>query len=197
MSQEKIKPVGEEQGNNPSFTPDEVSNVKQDMSKVALAVAVLAVFLLIIFYYTVNSKVQEFSEQIGLIDETRIMVQDIDEQVDNEMRDVQADVRQLTQMAEGTAGDLQKAEEKISDVGVRVEGIEGQVGGMEGQIENLDERIAELEDLPDVVRNMVLGGMLEEVSQKAEYVGSQISEEQKEKLEEARRIMNEVREDMH
>ncbi len=196
MSQEKIKPVGEEQGNNPSFTPDEVSNVKQDMSKVALAVAVLAVFLLIIFYYTVNSKVQEFSEKDDLIEETRTTVQDIDEKVDSEMRDVQADVRQLTQKTEGTAGDLQKAEEKISEITVSVDGIEGQVGDIEVQIENMDERIAELEDLPDVVRNMVLGGMLEEISQKAEYVGSQISEEQKEKLEEARRIMNEVREEM-
>ena len=182
MSQEKIKPVGEEQGNNPSFTPDEVSNVKQDMGKVALAVAVLAVFLLIIFYYTVNSKVQEFSGKVDLIEETRTMVQDIDEKVDSEVGNVQADVRQLTQKAEGTAGDLQKAEEKIA--------------GIEGQVEDMDERIAELEDLPDVVRNMVLGGMLEEISQKADYVGSQVSEEQKEKLEEARRIMEEVRQEM-
>ncbi len=183
MSQEKIKPVGEEQSSNPSFTPDEVSNVRQDMSKVALAVAVLAIFLLMIFYYTVNSTVQEFSGKVGLIEETRTMTQDIDEKVDSEMSAVQADVRQLTQKAEGTAGDLQKAEEKIA--------------GFESQVEDMDERIAALEGLPEVVRNMVLGGLLEEISHKTEYVGSQISEDQKEKLEEARRLMNEVREDMY
>ncbi|WP_291319976.1 hypothetical protein [Desulfonatronospira sp.] len=183
MSQEKIKPVGEEQGNNPSFTPDEVSNVKQDMGKIALVVAVLAVFLLIIFYYTVNSKVQEFSQKVDLIEEARTMVEDVEDKMASDMSSLKSDMRQITQQTEGIADNLDKAEKQIAK--------------LDENMAKMDERIAEIEDLPDVVRNMVLGGMLEEISKKAEYVGSQVSEEQKEKLEEARRIMNEVREGMH
>ena len=196
MSQEKIKPVGEEQSNNPSFTPDEVSNVKQDMGKVALAVAVLAVFLLIIFYYTVNSKVQEFSEKMVVIEETRTMVEEVDDKMTSDMRNLRSDVRQVSQQTEGNAENLDKAQQQITRLDEGMDKAEKQITSLDEGMTKMDERITELEDLPDVVRNMVLGGMLEEISQKAEYVGSQISPEQKEKLEEARRIMNEVRQQM-
>ena len=165
MSQEKIKPVGEEQSDgNPSFSADEVGGVKQDMGKVALVISVLAVFLLVIFYYTVNSKVNEVSEQVGLIEETRSMVQDMDDRMDKSLGDVTQKVEQATQ----------KVEQATQEVAA------------------MDARIAELENLPGVVRNMVLGGMLEEMSQKADYVGTQVSTEQQEKLKQAQELMRQV-----
>jgi len=158
MSQEKIKPVGEEQsGGNPGFSADEVGGVKQDMGKVALVISVLAVFLLVIFYYTVNSKVNEVYDQVGLIEETRAMVHDMDDRLDNGLEDVTQKVEQATQ-----------------------------------ELAAMDARIADLENLPGMVRNMVLGGMLEEMSQKADYVGTQVSTEQQEKLKQAQELMRQV-----
>jgi len=158
MSQEKIKPVGEEQSDgNPSFSADQVGGVKQDMGKVALVISVLAVFLLVIFYYTVNSKVNEVSDQVGLIEETRAMVHEMDYRLDNGLEDVTLKVEQATQ-----------------------------------EVAAMDARIAELENLPGVVRNMVLGGMLEEMSQKADYVGTQVSPEQQERLKQAQELMRQV-----
>ncbi len=159
MSQEKIKPVGEEQSSNPSFSADDVSNVRQDMGKVALVISVLAIFLLIIFYYTVNSQVNQIQEQVGQVDEAIALVEEIEQKLDNGIEELAADL-------EGMTEDLQA----------------------------LDNRVAELENLPAMVRNMVLGGMLEEMSQKTEYVGTQVSPEQQEKLMQARELMREVQE---
>ncbi len=159
MTQEKIKPVGEEQGSNPSFSADEVSNVRQDMGKVALVISVLAIFLLIIFYYTVSSQVNQIQEQVGQVDEAIALVEEMDQRLDNGIEELAADFEGLTQ-------DLQA----------------------------IDARLAEIENLPAMVRNMVLGGMLEEMSQRAEYVGAQVSPEQQEKLMQARELMKEVQE---
>ena len=145
MAQEKIKPVGEDSmsGSNPAFSNDEVGGVKKDMGLVGIVISVLAVLLLVVFYYAVNNNMDELSQEVGQITETRQMVQDLD-----------------TKMTE------------------------------------MDARIAEVENLPEVVRSMVLGGMLEEINQKAGYIGERLTEEQKEKLDQARELMNQVQEEL-
>jgi len=145
MAQEKIKPVGEDSmsGSNPAFSNDEVGAVKKDMGLVGIIISVLAVLLLVVFYYAVNNSMDELSGEVGQITETRQMVQDLD-----------------TKMSE------------------------------------MDARIAEVENLPVVVRSMVLGGMLEEMSQKAGYIGAYVTEEQKARLEQAQELMKQVQEEL-
>jgi len=145
MAQEKIKPVGEDSmsGSNPAFSNDEVGAVKKDMGLVGIIISVLAVLLLVVFYYAVNNSMNELSGEVGQITETRQMVQDLD-----------------TKMSE------------------------------------MDARIAEVENLPVVVRSMVLGGMLEEMSQKAGYIGAYVTEEQKARLEQAQELMKQVQEEL-
>ncbi|MFN2267517.1 MAG: hypothetical protein ABR542_09665 [Desulfonatronovibrio sp.] len=144
MTQEKIKPVGEENlSSNPSFTPEEVGGTKSEMGKVGIVLSVLAIFLLIVFYYTMNKNVEELSLKVGLITETREMVQTL-----------------------------------------------------EGKMTEMDARIAEIEKLPEVVRGMVIGGMLEEMGQKAGYIGGQVSKKQKAKLEQAQKLLNEVKDEL-
>jgi hypothetical protein len=145
MAQEKIKPVGEDNlsSSNPVFSNDEVGGVKKDMGLVGIVISVLAVFLLVVFYYAMNKNMDALSDEVGQITETRQMVQTLD-----------------TKMGE------------------------------------MDERIAELENLPEVVRSMVLGGMLEEMDQKAGYIGGYVTEEQKAMLEQARELMQQVQKEL-
>lgn len=145
MEQEKIKPVGEENlsGSNPSFSKEEVGGTRKDMGMVSIVISVLAVFLLVVFYFAVNKNVDELSDKVGLITETRDMVQDMD---------------------------------------TRVEGME--------------KRIADLENMPEVVKSMILGGMIQEIDQKAGYIGANVNDEQKNKLEQARKLMKEVQEEL-
>jgi hypothetical protein len=145
MAQEKIKPVGEDNlsGSNPAFSNDEVGGVKKDVGMVGIVISILAVFLLVVFYYSMNKNMDALSDEVGQITETRQMVQDLD-----------------TKMGE------------------------------------MDARIAELENLPEVVRSMVLGGMLEEMNQKAGYIGAYVTDEQKAKLEQARELMKQIQEEL-
>ncbi|MCA1744024.1 MAG: hypothetical protein LC631_08820, partial [Desulfovibrionales bacterium] len=110
---------------------------------VGIVLSVLAIFLLIVFYYTMNKNVEELSLKVGLITETREMVQTL-----------------------------------------------------EGKMTEMDARIAEIEKLPEVVRGMVIGGMLEEMGQKAGYIGGQVSKKQKAKLEQAQKLLNEVKDEL-
>lgn len=145
MAQEKIKPVGEDNlsSSNPVFSNDEVGGARKDMGLVGIVISVLAVFLLVVFYYAMNKNMDALSDEVGQITETRQMVQTLD-----------------TKMGE------------------------------------MDQRIAELENLPEVVRSMVLGGMLEEMDQKAGYIGGYVTEEQKAMLEQARELMQQVQKEL-
>ncbi|WP_052507547.1 hypothetical protein [Desulfonatronovibrio magnus] len=148
MSQEKIKPVGGDNLNaNSTFSADEVGGTKGDMGKVGIVISVLAVVLLVIFYYTVNQNMGELKQEIGLITETREMVQELDTKMGQELGE-------------------------------------------------MDARIAELENLPEVVRGMVLGGMLEEMSQKAGYISGHVSAEQRVQLEQAQEILRQVQSEL-
>lgn len=149
MTQEKIKPVGAENpgGSNPAFTHEEVGSTRSDMGKAGAVISVLAVLLLVVFYYSVNKNIDHLSQQVGLIEETRDMMQELDTRV---------------------SSNLQK----------------------------MDQRITELEKLPDVVRSMVLGGMLEEMGQKTSYIEGHVSDKQKAKLEQARKLMHEVQQEL-
>ncbi len=145
MAQEKIKPVGEDNlsVSNPAFSNDEVGGVKKDMGMVGIIISVLAVFLLIIFYYAMNKNVDHLSREVGQITETRQMVQDLD-----------------------------------------------------AKMGEMDQRIADLEYLPAAVRSMVLGGMLEEMTQKAGFIGEQVTKEQRIKLERAQELMIQVQKEL-
>ncbi|MFP4084109.1 MAG: hypothetical protein ACLFP9_00400 [Desulfonatronovibrio sp.] len=145
MSQEKIKPVGNENLNNsnPTIPKEEISGTKKDMATVGIIISVLAVFLLVVFYFAINKNVDELSGKVELITETRDKLHDMD--------------NSLTQM---------------------------------------DQRIADLENMPQLVKTMILGGMLQEISQKAEYIGANVNDEQKGKLEQARKLMNEVEKEL-
>jgi len=145
MAQEKIKPVGEGSlsGSNPVFSNDEVGGVKKDMGLVGIIISVLAVFLLIIFYYAMNKNVDHLSREVAQVSETRQIVHDMDT-----------------------------------------------------KIGEMDQRIADLEYLPEVFRGMVLGGMLEEMSQKAGYIGAYVTAEQRSKLKQAQNLLKEVQEEL-
>ncbi len=145
MEQEKIKPVGQENlsVSNPSFSGEEVGGVKKDVGMVGIIISVLAVFLLVVFYYAINKNVDAMSKEVAQITETRAMV-----------------------------------------------------GALDTRMDEMDARIARVEHLPEVVKSMVLGGMLAEMGQKAEYISGHVSEEQKAKLAQAQELMKQVQDEL-
>ncbi|MFW5730865.1 MAG: hypothetical protein ACOCPN_01945 [Desulfonatronovibrionaceae bacterium] len=149
MTQEKIKPVGQENpgSSNPVFSHEDLGSPRSDMGKAGVIISVLAVVLLVVFYYSVNKNMDHLSQQVGLIEETRDRMQELDSRVTSNLQD-------------------------------------------------MDQRIKELEKLPQVVRSMILGSMLEEMGQKTSYIEGQVSDKQKDKLEQARKLMNEVQQEL-
>lgn len=110
---------------------------RRDMSKVALFVSLLAVVLLVVFFFGLNQN----------------------------LKGVSATVEQLAMNTGELTG--------------RMDGIEG--------------KVAELENLPEKSRMMVMGTMLQEMAQRAAYLGTQMqTEEQNEKLHQAMELLQQV-----
>ena len=110
---------------------------RRDMSKVALFVSLLAVVLLVVFFFGLNQN----------------------------LKGVSATVEQLAVSTGELTG--------------RMDGIEG--------------KVAELENLPEKSRMMVMGTMLQEMAQRAAYLGTQMqTEEQNEKLHRAMELLQPV-----
>ncbi|WP_028586972.1 hypothetical protein [Desulfocurvus vexinensis] len=110
---------------------------RRDMSKVALFVSLLAVVLLVVFFFGLNQN----------------------------LKGVSATVEQLAMNTGELTG--------------RMDGIEG--------------KVAELENLPEKSRMMVMGTMLQEMAQRAAYLGTQMqTEEQNEKLHRAMELLQQV-----
>lgn len=110
---------------------------RRDMSKVALFVSLLAVVLLVVFFFGLNQN----------------------------LKGVSATVEQLAVSTGELTG--------------RMDGIEG--------------KVAELENLPEKSRMMVMGTMLQEMAQRAAYLGTQMqTEEQNEKLHRAMELLQQV-----
>jgi hypothetical protein len=107
------------------------------MSKVALLVSLLAVVLLVVFFFGLNQN----------------------------LKGVAATVDSLA----ATTGDLAG----------RVDGVEG--------------KVAELANLPEKSRMMVMGTMLQEMAQRTAYLGTQMpTAEQNEKLHQAMELLQQV-----
>jgi len=110
---------------------------RRDMSKVALFVSLLAVVLLVVFFFGLNQN----------------------------LKGVSATVEQLAVSSGDLAG--------------RVDSVEG--------------KLAELENLPEKSRMMVMGTMLQEMAQRTAYLGTQMqTQEQNEKLHRAMELLQQV-----
>lgn len=78
-----------------------------------------------------------------------------------------------------------------------IPGIQQQIDGIDGKIAGIETELGTLKDLPAKTKKMVVGTMLQEMSQKAGYLGTQMENEaQNAKLQEAMQLMQEVQTDL-
>ncbi|NJB66369.1 uncharacterized protein YoxC [Desulfobaculum xiamenense] len=78
-----------------------------------------------------------------------------------------------------------------------IPGMQQQIQGIDGKIAGIETELGALKDLPAKTKKMVVGTMLQEMAQKAGYLGSQMeSDAQNAKLQQAMQLMQEVQADM-
>lgn len=70
--------------------------------------------------------------------------------------------------------------------------VRGEVADLNSQMAVVDGRLVELEKLPTKTRHIIMDGIIEEMNQKAAYVGAQLSEEEQAKLAKVQELLKDV-----
>lgn len=73
-----------------------------------------------------------------------------------------------------------------------LQSVRGEVAALNTQMEVVDGRIVELEKLPTKTRHIIMDGIIEEMNQKAAYVGAQLSEAEQAKLAQVQELLKDV-----
>ncbi|GAB6888363.1 hypothetical protein JCM13304A_18620 [Desulfothermus okinawensis JCM 13304] len=130
----------ETKANTKEKAPEEIlKEVKKDMGKVALIISIMAVMLMVVFYFSMKLTVGTMEKKI------------------TELYPVKKQVVVLDK----TVGDLQSRMEKI-------------------------------EKLPEETRKMIYGDMLNEISQKAEYLSKHLNGANRDKLIRVQRMLKDL-----
>ncbi len=73
-----------------------------------------------------------------------------------------------------------------------LQSVRGEVADLNAQMDVVDGRLVELEKLPLKTRHIIMDGIIEEMNQKAAYVGAQLSEEEQAKLAKVQELLKDV-----
>lgn len=130
----KPEPESEDMKESISEVQDTTGGADKDMSKVAIVISLMAIVLIVVFFYGLNSNLRGLSAEVAAL------------------------------------------------------------GGLRTEMTEVKGRVTELEKLPGKTRNMIMDGMIDEMEQKAAYLGefSQDSEKSA-KLEQIRQLLQELR----
>ncbi|GAB6162047.1 hypothetical protein JCM12298_12060 [Desulfothermus naphthae] len=130
----------ESMSKNKDKGPEELlKEVKKDMGKVALIISIMAVMLMVVFYFSMKLTVGTIEKKMAELYPVKKQVVILDK----------------------TVGDLQS-------------------------------RMKKIEKLPEETRKMIYGDILNEISQKTEYLSQHLKGSQRDKLMEVKRILQEL-----
>ncbi|SME92009.1 hypothetical protein [Desulfovibrio gilichinskyi] len=73
-----------------------------------------------------------------------------------------------------------------------LQGVRGQVETLNTQMTTVDNRLVELEKLPIRTRNIIMDGMIDEMTQKANYISQQLTPEEQAKLAQVQDLLKDV-----
>ncbi|WP_319759496.1 hypothetical protein [Maridesulfovibrio sp.] len=73
-----------------------------------------------------------------------------------------------------------------------LQSVRGEVADLNSQMAVVDGRLVELEKLPTKTRHIIMDGIIEEMNQKASYVGAQLGEEDQAKLAKVQELLKDV-----
>jgi phage-related protein len=143
-----LRPEKEQVGQEQPIAQEIISDVRKDMGKVSMAISLLAVLLLVVFFFGLKQNVAGLEETVN----TKLQV--------------------------------------VAD-------LQNQIQSLDGKIGSVEEKVAALENLPEKTKKMILANMLQEMSQKAAYLSSQVgSEEQSARLKQAVKLLQQVQGDL-
>ncbi len=138
LLQPETKSKGKDKG------PEELlKEVKKDMGKVALIVSIMAVMLMVVFYFSMKL----------------------------------------------TVGSMEK---KLTELYP----IKNQVVILDKNVDDLKTRMAKIEQLPKETRRMIYENILNELTQKAEYLSNHLKGQDKEKLVRIQNMLKEIEDNM-
>lgn len=177
--------IPEENMANPEKLLEET---RRDMGKVGLFISLLAVVLVVVFFYGINQNLTGLEDRVAelaYLEEDVGGLKDKMTSMDGKISSVAGDVSYLDNSL-GTLG------ESVQDVKSDMSGISTKVDNVRSDVSDMDTRLAELEDLPEKTRKMLLVNDLEEINEKAGYLGQQMDEKEAAKLKKAQELMQEV-----
>ncbi|ACV69001.1 hypothetical protein [Desulfohalobium retbaense] len=192
---EKISQMPQNQASKADSPEENMANpeklleeTRRDMGKVGLFVSLLAVVLVVVFFYGINQNLTGLEHRV---DELAYLEEDV-ASLNEKMTTMDGKISAVE-------GDVSYLDNSLTTLGESVQGVKSQVSGMSEEVAavqedvtQMDARVAELEDLPEKTRKMLLVNALQEINQKAGYLGQQMSEEEAAKLEQAQKLMQEV-----
>ncbi len=177
--------VPEENMANPEKLLEET---RRDMGKVGLFVSLLAVVLVVVFFYGINQNLTGLEhrvDELAYLEEDVVALNKKMTTMDGKISSVAGDVSYLD-------NSLTTLGESVQDVKSGMTSVTKKVANVRSDISEMDTRIAELEDLPEKTRKMLLVNALQEINQKAGYLGQQMSDDEAAKLQKAQKLMEEV-----
>ena len=151
-------------GSNPGLTQE----ARQGMGKAALIVALLAVVLMVVFFFSLRQNIAALNNQVKGVTGAEEAVQTMENKV-------------------ATLGS------RVADLDGQMESVDGKVESLDGKVAQLDQAMDKLDGLPEQTRRVVYSTMVDEMAQQAAMLGQQLDEASQEKLAEVNKLLDEIK----
>ena len=174
----------------PGENPEQiVKEARKDMGKVALIVSLLVLVLMVVFFYSLRQNISSVSDNVAVSTEE---VAELSDQV--------AKMQDRMSALTGVRQDVNSLEKALSSVRDRVGQVRGQMderfgqlaGKMDERIGQMEKKLSRVESIPQRTRDMVYAAMLEELSQKVEFLSGRLQGAQKENLLRVKKMLQQI-----
>ncbi len=144
-------------------------DTRKDMGKVALLVSLLVVVLIVIFYFSLKQNIATVEKNLS----------------NNE--GVEASVEALAEDMSNVEADVQVFEDEMA-------ALQNQISDMDELMTGMQASLADLQDLPQKAEQMVYASLLNQLAQQAGYLGDHLQGDDKDKVLEAQKLLQQVQE---
>jgi uncharacterized protein YoxC len=180
-----------------------LEQARKDMGKVALFVSLLAVALVVVFFFGMHQNLVGLEEEFGhSLEQQEQVVSGLGQ----ETKDLKGELSKLRNELSATSEKTNSLDDSMASLDQSFKGVKSEVSKVSQgfkkidkemsevgrTVSKMDSRLAKLEDLPEKTRKMLLINALKEMDQKAAYLGQQLDEEGAVKLQKAQELMQQI-----
>jgi chromosome segregation ATPase len=193
-AKEKVRPLHAEQKSEtkekePQKSPEQLlAETRKDMGKVGLFVSILAVVLVVVFFYGINQDVSVLQEDVEELATLQSEVNGLEGQVSS----IEDSVSGLNNDINGLSGKFSNLSGSFDKMDTQVVRLQDRFSQLNGKVGTMGQKLAELENLPETTRAMILINIIEEMSRQANYLSNQVEGEQQRSLMEAKKLLDQV-----